>query len=212
MRRPTPVGTSRTTFPMLAWVSTTVFFLNGEIQLKLAYGIDRLWIGTPPHVAGGYRKYYCKQCRNRRWKLRSSPPRRTRDPTDGQASPSKQKRKPKVSPLLWPKRTRGSQISLLLLPGEPGSPELVKSPIVVEVGKAELLLLSSPTPAVGGGFAGQLLPSTRKREEERGSHHRRSPPSSPSTKGEGKKMMPMAAGHAPGEREERRRRLLFWVL
>nr|GMC90569.1 hypothetical protein Iba_chr04fCG9360 [Ipomoea batatas] len=44
-------------------------------------------------------------------------------------------------------------------------------------------LLSSPTPAVAGGFADQLLPSTRKREEERGSNHRRSPPSSPSTKG-----------------------------
>nr|GMC92546.1 aspartic proteinase-like protein 2 [Ipomoea batatas] len=32
----------------------------------------------------------------------------------------------------------------------------------------------------------------------------------PRSKGEGKRMSPMAAGHTPGEREERRRRLLFW--
>nr|GMC69412.1 hypothetical protein Iba_chr03aCG6330 [Ipomoea batatas] len=116
------------------------------------------------------------------------------------------KRKSKVSPLLWPEKTRGSRISLLLLPSEPGSPELVKSSIVVEVGKPELLLLSSPTPAVVGGFASQLLPSTRKREEGRGSHHRRSPPSSPTTVDQGRgEEEPMVAGHAQSEREERRR-------
>nr|GMC75219.1 hypothetical protein Iba_chr03dCG2890 [Ipomoea batatas] len=55
-----------------------------------------------------------------------------------------------------------------------GSPELVKSSIVVEVRKPELLLLLSPTPVVVGGFTGQLLPSTRKREEESHLHlHRR---------------------------------------